>query len=269
MVAWRSLMPDGRGRRKVLVVNDEWNSAIVRTARRRLEDEGWSTHVIAPESGRLTADEFEAEALYAVEVERPDGVLLDVRFGEYGDERFKGLDILRKIVERYPKLPVLMFTQYAQGPDRETAIRGTLKWDAPVDFIDKLADTEEVVLRLRHLFGTTPEIIEIGGRISLHSQARAVYVSDGDESKHVREISGMRFEILRELATMWYRSPGELVPFSKLEHSSEDADARPILRVRIRDIKDSMGDALGVRFEAGDFIVSVRNQGYRLVPPKA
>ena len=261
-------MLDGKDRRKVLVVDDEWNSAIVRTVRRRLEDEGWSTHVVAPESGRLTADEFEAEALYAVEVERPDGVLLDVRFGEYGEERFKGLDILRRIVERYPKLPVLMFTQYAQGPDRETAIRGTLKWDAPVDFIDKLADTEEVVLRLRHLFGTTPEIIEVSGRISLDTRARVVNVIDGDVSRHVREISGMKFEVLRELATTWYRSPGELVPFFKLEHSSEDADARPILRVRIREIKDTIGGALGVRFGAGDFIISVRNQGYRLIPPR-
>ena len=37
-----------------------------------------------------------------------------------------------------------MFTQYASGPERETAAAGTLKWDARVDFIDKLASPDEV-----------------------------------------------------------------------------------------------------------------------------
>ena len=31
----------------------------------------------------------------------------------------------------------------------------------------------------------------------------------------------MKFEILRALAEALYRSPGELVPFSRLEHYSE------------------------------------------------
>ena len=53
--------------------------------------------------------------------DRPDGVVLDVRFGEHGSDRFKGLSILQKIVEQHPQLPVLMFTQYVQGPDREIA----------------------------------------------------------------------------------------------------------------------------------------------------
>ena len=78
----------------------------------------------------------------------------------------------------------------------------------------------------------------------------------------------MKFEILRELAATWYRSPGELVPFSKLERYSEGENPRASLRVRIREIKDSLGSALGLRFGAGDLIINVRDQGYRLVPPK-
>jgi DNA-binding response OmpR family regulator len=78
----------------------------------------------------------------------------------------------------------------------------------------------------------------------------------------------MKFEILRELAATWYRSPGELVPFSRLERYSEGEEARASLRVRIREIKVSLGNALNVKFGAGDLIINVRDQGYRLVPPK-
>ena len=90
----------------------------------------------------------------------------------------------------------------------------------------------------------------------------------GEEFTLVGEIQGMKFEILRELATTWYKSPGELVPFSRLERYSGGEDARASLRVRIREIKDSLGNALGRRFGAGDLIINVRDQGYRLIPPK-
>lgn len=261
-------MSDRSQQTKILIVDDEWKSSIVRAVRRRLEDEGWRTTAVEPQEGSLTGDDFEIAALYTIEEEQPDGVLLDVRFGEHTDDRFKGLGILRKIVERYPKLPVLMFTQYAQGPERDTAVRGAFRWDAPVDFIDKLASPEEVVLRLRRLIGRTPESITMGPRIALDAGKKVVYVRLDDEFTLVGEIQGMKFEILRELATTWYQSPGELVPFSRLERYSGGEDARASLRVRIREIKDSLGNALGRRFGAGDLIINVRDQGYRLIPPK-
>ncbi|MFQ5934747.1 MAG: hypothetical protein ACE5KI_08915, partial [Dehalococcoidia bacterium] len=224
--------------------------------------------VVEPQGRWLTGDEFERAALYAIEEERPDGVLLDVRFGEHRDDRFKGLGILRKIVEGYPKLPILMFTQYAQGPERDTAVIGSLKWDAPVDFIDKLASPEEVVLRLRRLIGTTPEIIPVGSHISVDVGARIVYVNLGGGPAPVAEIQGMKFEIFRELAATWYRSPGELVPFARLHRYSEGEDPRASLRVRIREIKDAIGAALGMRLGPGDLIINVRDQGYRLASPE-
>ncbi len=263
-----SAMADSMKREKILIVDDEWESAIVKAVRRRLEEEGWRTIVVEPEAPRLTGDEFEAAALYAIEEERPDGVILDVRFGDHKDDRFKGLGILREILERHPKLPVLMFTQYARGPERETAVRGTLRWDALVDFIDKLASPAEVVLRMRRLIGRTPEIIPIGSNIVLDSRAKLVYAKAGEESSPIGEIQGMKFEIFFELAAAWYRSPGELVPFGKLERYSEGEDPRASLRVRIREIKDSLGNALGRRFGAGDLIINIRDQGYRLVPPQ-
>ena len=261
-------MPDLEEPRKILIVDDEWESAIVKSVRRRMESEGWFTTAVEPEPSWVSADEFEPAALYAIQEDQPDGVLLDMRFGEHKDDRFKGLGILRKIVERYPKLPVLVFTQYAEGPERETAMRGTLKWDAVVDFIDKLASPEEVVLRLRRLMGRTPAIIPIGTHIYLDARAKVVYVKTGEEPAPVNDIQGMKFDILLELATVWYRSPGELVPFNRLERFSEGEDARASLRVRIREIKRSLGNALGLQLGAGDLIINVRDQGYRLAPPR-
>jgi DNA-binding response OmpR family regulator len=253
---------------KILIVDDEWNSAIVSSVRKRIEDEGWQALVVQPESKWVTGDDYEVEALYAIEEESPDAVLLDVRFGNHPDDTFKGLTVLRSILEKFHRLPVLMYTQYASGPEREMAVRGSLNWDAPVDFIDKLASTEEVVLRLRRLIGSTPEVVAIGSRITIDVSAKLVYVAEGEENVPVRDIIGMKFEILRELASAWYRSPGELVQFNRLERFSEGEDARASLRVRIREIKNSLGEALGVRFGANDFIINVRDRGYRLMPPK-
>ena len=254
--------------KKILIVDDESDSAIVMAVRRRLDEEGWSPIVVRPEGQWSVADEFEAATLYAIAEEQPDGVPLDVRFGDHRDDRFKGLDILQRIVEHYPQLPVLMFTQYAQGPDRETAVRGTLTWQAPVDFIDKLASPGEVVLRLRRLIGTTPDTIPIGSQILVNLGARLVYITTDQGSDPVNEIQGMKFEIFRELAEAWYRSPGELVSFGRLERYSEGEDPRASLRVRIREIKVALGASLGVRFTAGELIINVRDQGYRLLPPK-
>ena len=255
--------------RNILIVDDESESGILRAVRRRLEQEGWETVVVEPESGYSLGEEFEAAALWSIEQDLPDAVLLDVRFGEHRDDQFRGLGILGEIVERWPKLPILMFTQYAQGPDRETAVRGSLQWDSPVDFIDKLASPDEVVLRLRRLIGTSPESIPIGDQILVDVNARLVYIGVGEDRTVALDIQGMKFEIFRELAASWYRSPGELVAFSRLERYSDGEDPRASLRVRIREIKDAIGKGLNTRFGPSELILNVRDQGYRLVPPKS
>ena len=254
---------------KVMIVDDEADSSILRSVRQRLEEEGWRTATVQPVPGASMGEEFEAAALWEIEEERPDAVLLDVRFGDHRDDRFKGLEILGEIVNRWPRLPVLIFTQYAQGPERETAVRGTLKWDAPVDFIDKLAGTDEVILRLRRLMGASVDRIAIGAGVVLDLNSRLVYVDSDSGRRVVNDIQGMKFEILRELAAAWHRSPGELVPFSHLERFSEGEDPRASLRVRIREIKDTLGRALGVRFGSGELIINVRDKGYRLTPPQS
>ena len=255
--------------RNILIVDDESESGILRAVRRRLEQEGWETVVVEPESGYSLGEEFEAAALWSIEQDLPDAVMLDVRFGEHPDDQFRGLGILGEIVERWPKLPILMFTQYAQGPDRETAVRGSLQWDSPVDFIDKLASPDEVVLRLRRLIGTSPESIPIGDQILVDVNARLVYIGAGEDRTVALDIQGMKFEIFRELASSWYRSPGELVAFARLERYSDGEDPRASLRVRIREIKDAIGKGLNTRFGPSELILNVRDRGYRLVPPKS
>ena len=261
-------MAANRAAQNIIIVDDEAESSILRTVRQRLEEEGWRASVVQPAPGGSPGEEFEAAALWEIEEQRPDAVLLDVRFGDHRDDRFKGLGILDEIVNRWPKLPVLMFTQYAQGPDRETAARGALKWNAPVDFIDKLAGTDEVVLRLRRLMGAAPEVISVGGGIFLDAASQMVYVEQDGERRPVSDIQGMKFEIFRELAVAWHRGSGELVPFSRLERYSEGEDPRASLRVRIREIKVSLGRALGVRFGPSELILNVRDKGYRLSPPR-
>ena len=255
--------------RRILIVDDESESAILRAVRRRVSEEGWETVIIEPGSKYSLGEEFEAATLYSIEQDMPDAVLLDVRFGEHRDDQFRGLGILGELVYKWPKLPILMFTQYSQGQDRETAVRGSLQWDSPVDFIDKLASPDEVVLRLRRLIGATPESIPIGNQILIDVGTRQVFVGSRENRTAALDLQGMKFEIFRELASSWYRSPGELVAFSRLERYSEGDDPRASLRVRIREIKDALGKALNTRFGPSELILNVRDQGYRLVPPKS
>jgi DNA-binding response OmpR family regulator len=236
---------------------------------RRLETEGFRPIVIQPEGSFIDGRQYEAEALFALENERPAAVLLDVRFGEYDEDRFMGLNILKKIVERDPSMPVLMFTQYAQGPYRDTAVAASLSVSAPVDFIDKLASPEEVLLRLRRLIGSAPENVHIGKIFELDVTNGLVYAITREQRVPVREIQGMKFEILKELATAYFRSEGEVVPFSRLERFSEGEDSRASLRVRIREIKVALGKAVNREFGADELIINIRNRGYRLAPPRS
>ncbi len=259
-------MPSPSG--NILIVDDEATSAIVRAVCRRLEDEGWGTQVVSKEE-HGSADDMLWAALQAIADHRPDGVILDVRLGDYRDDQFKGLDILKRIVGEHPRLPVLMFTQYSHGVERDTVARSALQVNAPVEFIDKLASPEEVALRVRRLVGADTRTIAIGERIVIDSDAESVMVRrDDGRLAPVQDVGGRRFQILLELAQAWYRSPGNLVSFDRLERYLDGDDTRASLRVRIREIKVAVGHALGIPLGANDFIVSVRDRGYRLLPPR-
>ena len=270
---------------RILVVDDEPDTALMQSVLRALQADGFEPIVVRPgadDSGSssvgqqivASGDDFEAEALYAIEEYRPAGVILDVRFGEHRDDLFKSLGILGKIVKRDPELPVLMFTQYSRGPARDAAVAGTLRHTASVEWEDKLASGREVVLRLRRMIGTAPERVQIGAEFLVDPDAEIVYTvpkgDDGDGSPEqeipIRDIQGMKFGILLELASAYYRSPGELVPFSRLERFSEGDDSRASLRLRITEIQNATGASHKRRRGSNDRLINVRNRGYRLAP---
>ena len=160
-----------------------------------------------------------------------------------------------------------MFTQYTQGPERELAARNALKWDAPVDFIDKLAGTDEVVLRLRRLMGVSPRPDHRRGRNCPGHGLRP-----GPRGGRRRQPTGQRHpgDEVRDIQGTGNRlvsQPRESGPFLRLERYSEGEDPRASLRVRIREIKDSLGRPLGTRFGPDELILNVRDRGYRLSPP--
>ena len=93
---------------RILIVDDESESAILHAVLRRVEEEGWETSIIEPEAGYSLGEEFEAATIYSIEQELPDAVLLDVRFGEHRDDQFRGLGILGALSYTHLTLPTIL-----------------------------------------------------------------------------------------------------------------------------------------------------------------
>jgi nitrogen regulation protein NR(I) len=106
---------------KILVVDDEDS---VRYSFQRAF--GSDYHIVTAGTGE--------DALSEIERSSPGLVLLDVRM-----PRMSGLEVLRKIKERYPKLPVILMTAYS---DTDTAIEA-MKFGA-FDYIPKPFENQEI-----------------------------------------------------------------------------------------------------------------------------
>lgn len=258
-------MNSGNRKYRILIVDDEWQGDIVREVVSRIETEGWEAIIVRGAPG-MGAEGYERSTLDYIGLNYPDGLILDLHFGGQRDDRFGGIQILRIIVEEYPDLPVLVFTRYDRGPDRWYAEENALKYvNAKVDYIDKSASADAVVLRLRRLIGTQANVISIGDRIYLDANLGqvGVYPRIGEDPVIVKEIAGAMFEIFRELVEEWYRNPGHVVRHRKFEHH---VASEQVLRTRISEIRKYIGTALGVEITPDRFIVSVRGIGYYLEP---
>ena len=119
---------------KVMIVDDEADSSILRSVRKRLEVEGWRTATVQPVPGASMGEEFEAAALWEIEEERPDAVLLDVRFGDHRDDRFKGLEILGEIVNRWPRAAGADLYPICPGPRARNGRQGNAQMGCPGGF---------------------------------------------------------------------------------------------------------------------------------------
>lgn len=117
----------------VLVVDDE--SVLAEMVSMALRYEGWDIS---------TAGDG-ASAIASARTHRPDVVVLDVMLPD-----MSGLDVLRRLREQNPKLPVLLLTAKDAVEDRIAGL--TAGGD---DYVTKPFSIEEVVLRLRALLRRT------------------------------------------------------------------------------------------------------------------
>lgn len=107
---------------RALVVDDEKNVRI--TVAQALEDEGLDVEAVATARAALNALR---QAAY-------DVVLLDLRLPDQS-----GLEVLRRIREKHPDLPVIMFTAYGSVQDAVEATRLGV-----VDFLEKPITPDEL-----------------------------------------------------------------------------------------------------------------------------
>jgi two-component system OmpR family response regulator len=125
----------------VLVVDDE--TVLAEMVSMALRYEGWNIATAADG----------ASAIAAARGARPDAVVLDVMLPD-----MSGLDVLRKLREQNPQLPVLLLTAKDAIEDRIAGL--TAGGD---DYVTKPFSIEEVVLRLRALLRRTGVTTEDSG----------------------------------------------------------------------------------------------------------
>jgi len=160
----------------VLVVDDE--TVLAEMVSMALRYEGWNI---------ATAGDGSA-ALAAARAQRPDVVVLDVMLPD-----MSGLDVLHKLREENPQLPVLLLTAKDSVEDRIAGL--TAGGD---DYVTKPFSIEEVVLRLRALLRRT-------GVTTLDSGAQLIVgdlVLDEDSHEVTRggqpiALTSTEFELLR------------------------------------------------------------------------
>jgi two-component system, OmpR family, response regulator len=125
----------------VLVVDDE--AVLAEMVSMALRYEGWNIATAGDGAG----------ALESARSQRPDVVVLDVMLPD-----MSGLDVLRKLREESPQLPVLLLTAKDAVEDRIAGL--TAGGD---DYVTKPFSLEEVVLRLRALLRRTGVTTEDSG----------------------------------------------------------------------------------------------------------
>ncbi len=160
----------------VLVVDDE--AVLAEMVSMALRYEGWNI---------ATAIDG-ASAIAAARARRPDVVVLDVMLPD-----MSGLDVLHKLREENPQLPVLLLTAKDAVEDRIAGL--TAGGD---DYVTKPFSIEEVVLRLRALLRRT-------GVTTVDSGAQLVVgdlVLDEDSHEVMRggepiSLTSTEFELLR------------------------------------------------------------------------
>ncbi|MGH3970778.1 MAG: response regulator transcription factor [Mycobacterium sp.] len=160
----------------VLVVDDE--SVLAEMVSMALRYEGWNID---------TAGDG-ASALAAARTHRPDVVVLDLMLPD-----MSGLDVLRKLREHNPQLPVLLLTAKDAVEDRIAGL--TAGGD---DYVTKPFSLEEVVLRLRALLRRTGvTTVDSGAQIVVGDLVLDEDSHEVTRAGHPISLTSTEFELLR------------------------------------------------------------------------
>lgn len=162
----------------VLVVDDE--TVLAEMVSMALRYEGWNIATAADGASAITA----------ARSSRPDAVVLDIMLPD-----MSGLDVLRKLREQNPHLPVLLLTAKDALEDRIAGL--TAGGD---DYVTKPFSIEEVVLRLRALLrrtGVTEE--DSGAQIVVGDLVLDEDSHDVTRAGEPISLTSTEFELLRFL----------------------------------------------------------------------
>jgi DNA-binding response OmpR family regulator len=221
---------------RILAVEDE--PAILRMLERGLTAAG---HQV------LTASSGEDGAILAVD-EEPDVVLLDISLPE-----LSGHEVLARIRQRRPSLPVLMLTA---RDDLDNKVRAL---DAGADdYLTKPFAFEELLARIRALTRRTDQSsaasVEVGD-VRLDLLGRRVWRGD-----RVIELSNREFTLLEYLL----RHPSQVLNRTQILFAVWEYDADPssnVVDVYVRYLRRKLGEPSP--------ITTVRGAGYRYDPTAA
>jgi two-component system, OmpR family, response regulator len=159
----------------VLVVDDE--AVLAEMVSMALRYEGWNI---------ATAGDG-AAALESARAQRPDVVVLDVMLPD-----MSGLDVLRKLREETPQLPVLLLTAKDALEDRIAGL--TAGGD---DYVTKPFSLEEVVLRMRGLIRRSGVVTDLDrGRLVVGDLILDLYSHEVTREGRKVELTMTEFKLL-------------------------------------------------------------------------
>ena len=155
------------------------------------------------------------EALSLLDSVHPDMLISDVRMPE-----LSGLDLLERVREQIPSLPVLLVTAYADVRDAVGAIRsGAVDYlEKPID-LDELLATVQATLGIKeHWLATTPSTFSLSENVVARSEAmqqvirEAALVAPSDTRILITGESGVGKEVVTDIIHQWStRAAGPLV----------------------------------------------------------
>ena len=220
---------------KILVVDDE--RAVRESLGRALELEGYDVE-LAADGG---------EALYRLEAEQPDAVILDVLM-----PGVDGLEVARRVRRAGNRVPLLMLTAREAVQDRVAGLD-----TGADDYLVKPFAFAELLARLRALVRRggdqeRPNVLQVGD-LTLDPAAREVRRGDAEIRLSAKEFS---------LLETFMRRPGEVLSrLHLLEHAWDFAyeNRSNIVDVYVRRLRAKIDAPFG-----RDSLETVRGAGYRL-----